>query len=148
MPVMLWIPKYRFGSWQLSFNATRNLEFYNTTTNQNTSNPVYGLYLCRGDVTSKDCKEKIAVIWYDECMIHYPNKPIFSTVIVRPRVALLNMQNITNQDQLNKLVNTSMTSLASKASDVPIYQADMNQKSENKKIGMKNRTTQQLQGVK
>ena len=53
-------------------------------------------------------------------MIHYPNKPIFSTVIVRPRVALLNMQNITNQDQLNKLVNTSMTSLASKAFDVPI----------------------------
>ena len=120
----------------LSSNATRNLEFYNTTTNQNTSNPVYGLYLCRGDVTSEVCRgcvaeatkdlttrcsrEKIAVIWYDECMIRYSNESIFSTVIVRPRVALLNTQNITNQDQLNKLVNTSMTSLASKASDVPI----------------------------
>ncbi|XP_050288741.1 cysteine-rich receptor-like protein kinase 25 isoform X1 [Quercus robur] len=120
----------------LSSNATRNLEFYNTTTNRNTSNPVYGLYLCRGDVTSEVCRgcvaeatkdlttrcsrEKIAVIWYDECMIRYSNESIFSTVIVRPRVALLNTQNITNQDQLNKLVNTSMTSLASKASDVPI----------------------------
>ncbi|XP_075664788.1 cysteine-rich receptor-like protein kinase 25 isoform X1 [Castanea sativa] len=120
----------------LSSNATRNLEFYNTTTNQNTSNPVYGLYLCRGDVTSEVCRgcvaeatkdlttkcsrEKIAVIWYDECMIRYSNESIFSTVIVRPRVALLNTQNITNQDQLNKLVNTSMTSLASKASDFPI----------------------------
>ena len=120
----------------LSSNATRNLEFYNTTTNQNTSNPVYGLYLCRGDVTSEVCRgcvaeatkdlttrcsrEKIAVIWYDECMIRYSNESIFSTVIVRPRVALLNTQNITDQDQLNKLVNTSMTSLARKASDVPI----------------------------
>ncbi|XP_030968426.1 cysteine-rich receptor-like protein kinase 10 [Quercus lobata] len=120
----------------LSSNATRNLEFYNTTTNRNTSNPVYGLYLCRGDVTSEVCRgcvaeatkdlttrcsrEKIAVIWYGECMLRYSNESIFSTVIVRPRVALLNTQNITNQDQLNKLVNTSMTSLARKASDVPI----------------------------
>uniref|UniRef100_A0A7N2N550 Cysteine-rich receptor-like protein kinase 10 n=1 Tax=Quercus lobata TaxID=97700 RepID=A0A7N2N550_QUELO len=120
----------------LSSNATRNLEFYNTTTNQNTSNPVYGLYLCRGDVTSEVCRgcvadatkdlttrcsrEKIAVIWYDECMIRYSNESIFSTAVVSPRMSLSNTQNITNQEQFNKLVNTSMTSLASQASDVPI----------------------------
>ncbi|KAK7826198.1 cysteine-rich receptor-like protein kinase 25 [Quercus suber] len=120
----------------LSSNATRNLEFYNTTTNQNTSNPVFGLYLCRGDVTSEVCRgcvaeatkdlttrcsrERIAVIWYDECMIRYSNESIFSTVIVSPRGSLSNTQNITNQEQFNKLVNTSMTSLASQASDVPI----------------------------
>ena len=48
------------------------------------------------------------------------NESIFSTVIVRPGVYLWNEKNITNQDQFNKLVNTTMTSLAGQASDVPI----------------------------
>ncbi|KAF3967480.1 hypothetical protein CMV_008521 [Castanea mollissima] len=120
----------------LSSNATHNLEFYNTTTGQNTSNPLYGLFLCRGDVTPEICKgcvaaatkdvankcsrEKVAVIWYDECMIRYSNDSIFSTVDVKPRVALLNTQNISNQDQLNRLVNSTMTELAAQASDFPI----------------------------
>ncbi|KAF5474703.1 hypothetical protein F2P56_006578 [Juglans regia] len=58
----------------LSSNVTRNIEFYNTT-----SDPVYGLFLCYGDVTSQMCRacvaaatkelaakcsrEKVAVIW-------------------------------------------------------------------------------------
>ena len=120
----------------LSSNATHNLEFYNTTTGQNTSNPLYGLFLCRGDVTPEICRgcvaaatkdvankcsrEKVAVIWYDECMIRYSNESIFSTVDVKPRVALLNTQNISNQDQLNRLVNSTMTELAAQASDFPI----------------------------
>ncbi|KAM4101949.1 hypothetical protein ACB094_05G184900 [Castanea mollissima] len=120
----------------LSSNATHNLEFYNTTTGQNTSNPLYGLFLCRGDVTPEICRgcvaaatkdvankcsrEKVAVIWYDECMIRYSNDSIFSTVDEKPRVALLNTQNISNQDQLNRLVNSTMTELAAQASDFPI----------------------------
>ena len=120
----------------LSSNATHNLDFYNTTTGQNTSNPLYGLFLCRGDVTPEICRgcvaaatkdvankcsrEKVAVIWYDECMIRYSNESIFSTVDVKPRVALLNTQNISNQDQLNRLVNSTMTELAAQASDFPI----------------------------
>nr|XP_023884295.1 cysteine-rich receptor-like protein kinase 10 [Quercus suber] len=120
----------------LSSNATHDLEFYNTTTGQNTSNPLYGLFLCRGDVSPEICqgcvaaatkdvankcsREKVAVIWYDECMIRYSNESIFSTVDVKPRVALLNTQNISNQDQLNRLVNSTMTELAAQASDFPI----------------------------
>ncbi|XP_035544319.1 cysteine-rich receptor-like protein kinase 10 isoform X2 [Juglans regia] len=120
----------------LSSNVTRNIEFYNTTSGQNTSDPVYGLFLCRGDVTSQMCRacvaaatkelaakcsrEKIAVIWYDECMIRYSNESIFSTVTVSPRVSLLNTQNITEQNRFNRLVNTTMTDLASRASNFPI----------------------------
>ena len=120
----------------LSSNATHNLEFYNTTTGQNTSNPLYGIFLCRGDVTSEICRgcvadatkdlaekcstEKVAVIWYDECMIRYSNESIFSTAVISPTVYLWNTNNINNQDQFNKLLNTAMTSLASHASDVPI----------------------------
>ncbi|KAG6641570.1 hypothetical protein I3843_09G081700 [Carya illinoinensis] len=119
----------------LSSNVTGNIEFYNTTSGQNTSDPVYGLFLCRGDVTSQMCRacvaaatkelaakcsrEKTAVIWYDECMIRYSNESIFSTVAVRPRIHLLNTQNITEQDRFNRLVNTTMTDLASRASNFP-----------------------------
>ncbi|KAB1222085.1 Cysteine-rich receptor-like protein kinase 25 [Morella rubra] len=119
----------------LSSDATRNLEFFNTTAGQNTSDPLYGLFLCRGDVTADSCqacvaaatknlagkcsREKAAVIWYDECTVRYSNESIFSTVAVRPRVALLNTQNITDQDRFNRLVNTTMTDLASQASNAP-----------------------------
>ena len=64
------------------------------------------------DVANQCPREKVAVIWYDECMIRYSNESIFSTVDVMPRVALLNTQNITSQDQRNRLVNTTMTELA------------------------------------
>jgi hypothetical protein len=120
----------------LSSNATGNIEFYNTTAGQTTSsNPVYGLFLCRGDVAAEVCRkcvvnatqelaakcsrEKVAVIWYDECMVRYSNESIFSTVAVRPRIHLLNTQNITEQDRFNRLLNTTMTEPASQASNVP-----------------------------
>ena len=120
----------------LSSNATGNIEFYNTTAGQTTTNPVYGLFLCRGDVTADVCRrcvanatqqlasncprEKVAVTWYDECMIRYSNESIFSTVAVRPGVFLLNTQNITEQDRFNRLLNTSMTELARKSSNFSI----------------------------
>jgi hypothetical protein len=119
----------------LSSNATGSIEFYNTTTGQTTSNPVYGLFLCRGDVPAEMCRkcvvnatlqlankcstEKMAVTWYDECMVRYSNESIFSTVAVRPRISLLNTQNITEQDRFNQLLNKTMTELASQASNFP-----------------------------
>ncbi|KAM3749422.1 hypothetical protein ACB098_05G183900 [Castanea mollissima] len=120
----------------LSSNATQNLEFYNKTSGQSTPNPVYGLFLCRGDVTPQLCqecvaaavkevtkkcsREKVAVIWYDECMLRYSNRSFFSTVDEKPRFALLNTQNITEQDKFNKLLAKSMNETAAQASDAPI----------------------------
>ncbi|KAM4101944.1 hypothetical protein ACB094_05G184400 [Castanea mollissima] len=120
----------------LSSNATQNLEFYNTTSGQNTPNPVYGLFLCRGDVTPQLCqecvaaavkevtkkcsREKVAVIWYDECMLRYSNRSFFSTVDEKPRLALLNTQNITEQEKFNKLLAKSMNETAAQASNAPI----------------------------
>jgi hypothetical protein len=112
----------------ISSNATQNLEFYNTTSGQNTSEPVYGLYDCRGDVTIQVCRtcvvaavkemknkcsrEKIAVIYYDECLLRYSNRSFFSTVDEKPRLGLLNTQNVTDQDTFNKLLNKTMIELA------------------------------------
>ena len=120
----------------LSSNATDSLEFYNTTSGENTSNPVYGLFLCRGDVTPQLCqecvaaavkeitkkcsREKVAVIWYDECMLRYSNRSFFSTVDEKPKFALLNAQNITEQDRFNKLLAKSMNETVSQASNATI----------------------------
>ncbi|GMY36994.1 probable LRR receptor-like serine/threonine-protein kinase At1g07650 isoform X7 [Fagus crenata] len=123
----------------ISSNATQNLEFYNTTSGQNTSEPVYGLYDCRGDVTIQVCRtcvvaavkeiknkcsrQKIAVIWYDECLLRYSNRSFFSTVDEKPRLGLLNTQNFTDDkfELFNKLLNTTMIDLARAiSSNVPI----------------------------
>jgi hypothetical protein len=122
----------------LSSNATGSIEFYNTTTGQTTSNPVYGLFLCRGDVPAEMCRkcvvnatqllasecstEKMAVTWYDECMVRYSNESIFSEMALRPGIYMWNTQNVTEgeQDWFNLLLNRTMTLLARKASNFPI----------------------------
>ncbi|XP_075666015.1 cysteine-rich repeat secretory protein 1-like [Castanea sativa] len=79
----------------LSSNASREGGFYNTTVGQNSPNQIYGLFLCRGDVTADVCKDCVAtaakvevqqycptgikaIIWYDECMLRYSNESFFS----------------------------------------------------------------------
>ena len=120
----------------ISSNTTQNLEFYNATIGQNTSNPVYGLFNCRGDVTSQVCrdcvvaavkeitskcsKEKVAITWYDECILRYSNRSFFSQVDEKPMFGLLNTQNVTDQAKFNQLLNSSMIELANKtSSNVP-----------------------------
>jgi hypothetical protein len=120
----------------LSSNANGKVEFYNTTANETTSDPVYGLFLCRGDVTAETCQicvvnavlqlarkctsETVAVTWYDECIVRYSIESIFSTMAVSPGYYMWNTQNITEQDRFNRLVNTTMTELAREASNFPI----------------------------
>ncbi|KAE9611669.1 putative protein kinase RLK-Pelle-DLSV family [Lupinus albus] len=77
------------------------IHFYNTTVSA-TAETVYGLFMCRGDVTSDMCQEcttiatkniasrcvysKEAVIWYHMCMVRYSNRYFFSTVEEWPRL--------------------------------------------------------------
>ena len=96
----------------LSSNATRDTGFYNVTAGRTPPDVAYGLFLCRGDVTSQVCQDcvatavnetvrqrcrgfKQAIIWYDECMLRYSNESFFSQVSERPRVAMYNTQNST-----------------------------------------------------
>ncbi|XP_058754080.1 cysteine-rich receptor-like protein kinase 25 [Vicia villosa] len=119
----------------LSSNAT-NKEFYNTTIHsKNPSNTAYGLFMCRGDVSSPICQQcvanatqtlstnsdcslsKRAVTWYDECMVRYSNTSFFSTVATRPVVFLLNTANITNQESFMRLLSVTMNESADKAAN-------------------------------
>ncbi|KAM3239099.1 Cysteine-rich receptor-like protein kinase 10 [Capsicum annuum] len=81
----------------LSSNSSRPNGFYNTTVGHTRSDElVYGLFLCRGDVSTDVCQNcvstavkdvisnycpngKVAVLWVDECLIRYSNESLFGT---------------------------------------------------------------------
>ncbi|CAK8567351.1 unnamed protein product [Lathyrus sativus] len=87
----------------LSSNATANKEFYNATVidKNNSSNTVYGLFMCNGDVPAHLCGQcvtnatsynlssyqgtdcsfsKEVTIMNDDCMVRYSNNSFFSKV--------------------------------------------------------------------
>ena len=90
----------------LSYKA-RSTQFYNTTSGGKNvtatagDTAIYGLFMCRGDVSPSLCEEcleyavkgvtrfcphkKEAIIWYDECMLRYSNRNFFGTMEEWPR---------------------------------------------------------------
>ncbi|KAK8618324.1 hypothetical protein V6N13_132318 [Hibiscus sabdariffa] len=122
----------------LSSNGTREDGFYNTTAGTN-PDMVYGLFLCRGDLSAGACQacvtfaatditrlcpiETTAVVWYDECLIRYSDVNIFSAEAEEPAVILRNSQNITqniaDQDRFNQQVQETMSETATLAANTP-----------------------------
>ncbi|KAL5578986.1 hypothetical protein UlMin_011428 [Ulmus minor] len=113
----------------LSSNATR--ESYNATAGNDPSTAVYSLFLCRGDMNPTACRncvqfadkdadkrcpgEKQMMIWYDECQLRYSNVSFFGIPAERPRVALLNTANNSDQAPFNRLVNQTLKEVAGEA---------------------------------
>ncbi|KAI6703873.1 hypothetical protein NL676_013009 [Syzygium grande] len=100
----------------LSFEASLNYSFY-----KNGSSGIFGLFLCRGDVSSSSCSSCIenatqtlpnrclsnqeAIIWYNECILHYLDADFFGVMVTYPRVFMWNVQNNTSPNKPN--VNAS-----------------------------------------
>ncbi|KAJ1376485.1 Serine-threonine/tyrosine-protein kinase, catalytic domain [Sesbania bispinosa] len=116
----------------LSSNSNQSDGFYNTTTGQNNpNNTLYGLFLCRGDVTTQTCQdcvstatkqvlqrcpnEKEAFIWYDECLLQYSDESFFSTVQERPLIPLSNSANASDQSSFMQLVGVTLRAVADEA---------------------------------
>jgi hypothetical protein len=66
-------------------------------------------------------------------MVRYSNEYIFSTVALAPELRMVNVQNMTDQDRFNQLLNKTMTELASQASNFP---TGANKKFETKEVYM------------
>ncbi|XP_057538229.1 putative cysteine-rich repeat secretory protein 7 [Amaranthus tricolor] len=80
---------------------------------QGTTNQIYGLYMCRGDLDLQQCHDcvgsssltiiqtcpvqKEAISWYLQCMIRYSNLDIFSTVEISPLSYAWRPQNVSNR---------------------------------------------------
>lgn len=103
-------------------NAAYASRFDNATAGDD-NNRVYGVFLCRGDVSAEICRDCVAFaaketlqrcprekeIWYDECMVRYSNQSIVGKMRVMPAAFLSNTQNIT-ESQLSRF-NESLAAL-------------------------------------
>ncbi|KAE8664485.1 Cysteine-rich receptor-like protein kinase 25 [Hibiscus syriacus] len=116
----------------LSSNGSRANGFYNTTSGGG-ADKVYGLFLCRGDLSTTVCQgcvtfaaddisrrcpvETTAVVWYDECLLRYSNYSIFSRVVEAPTFALANSQNATDLDRFNRQLQAVMNETETEAAN-------------------------------
>ncbi|XP_057463249.1 cysteine-rich receptor-like protein kinase 25 [Actinidia eriantha] len=118
----------------LSSNATAINGFYNfTASGRHSSDVIYGLFLCRGDVLGKVCqncvetagkeigllcpKEKEAIIWYDNCLLRYSNQDIFSVTDHSIRFYFKSTQNIANPKQFMQVLGDTMSDVATRAAN-------------------------------
>ncbi|XP_052307831.1 cysteine-rich receptor-like protein kinase 10 isoform X3 [Populus trichocarpa] len=121
----------------LASNATRNNTngFYNTSFGQNTDQ-VYGLFICRGDLSNTVCRNCVtfatedivqrcpigitSIVYYDACILRYSNVNFFSKVDQNPGFYMWNLQNITTEPQrFNNLVGATVNDLAARAASAP-----------------------------
>ncbi|KAK1557176.1 hypothetical protein Q3G72_019565 [Acer saccharum] len=95
----------------LASKASSN-SFFNDT-----SNGIYSLFLCRGDVSTDTCQtcvknasltirqlcpsNKTAIIWYDECMLRYSDTDFFGLAQTHPGWLMWNTKNTTSPDKKN-----------------------------------------------
>ena len=121
----------------LTSNATRSGGFYNTSIGgrvPGTDDDVaYGSIMCRGDLTPQQCQtcaasaakelvetlcpvEKVAIIWFDECMMRYSNESFFGVMSENPGFYLWNPQNVSDPEgTFSQLVGDTMRDVAASA---------------------------------
>ncbi|KAL9355660.1 hypothetical protein Peur_053630 [Populus x canadensis] len=121
----------------LASNATLNntIGFYNTSFGQS-NDQVYGLFICRGDVSNTVCQNCVtfatkdivqrcpigivSIVYYDECILRYSNVNFFSKVDQSSGFYMWNLQNITTEPQrFNNLVGATVNDLAARAASAP-----------------------------
>lgn len=124
-------PAYRFNLnallSSLSSYAAGTPDFYNATAgDRSTSNAVYGLFMCRGDVPSQVCQDCVGnatnrllsdskcpfseegVVWYDECLVRFSDRYFFTTVDERPKLVLQNASDVPNQESIRRVLATAL----------------------------------------
>ncbi|KAJ4729985.1 Cysteine-rich repeat secretory protein [Melia azedarach] len=95
-------------------------------------NQVQGLALCRGDVSTSDCKtcvadasstmrkncpySKRAMIFYDKCLLKYSNEDFFGQIDNGTKGYMWNVKNVTNPVKFNEGRNELLRHLAKQAS--------------------------------
>ncbi|THG05724.1 cysteine-rich receptor-like protein kinase 10 [Camellia sinensis] len=117
----------------LSSKAAQNNSFY-----KDTSNNLYGLYQCRGDVATDMCQKCVeaaiqeiqqpyrcqsksrADIWYDECTLRYAPVNFFGTVKLDPLVLMYNARNASSPNNTYVDTLSLMNRLASEAGKEPM----------------------------
>ena len=84
---------------------------------QPSANTVYGLFICRGDMSANVCQDCIAGATKD-IVIRYSYRYIFSSMATDPSGFLRSPLNMSEPDRFNQLVRATMNDLASQLSNV------------------------------
>ncbi|XP_054779056.1 cysteine-rich receptor-like protein kinase 25 [Prosopis cineraria] len=113
-------------------NSTENNGFYNATIVGRQSDTIYGLFMCRGDVSRGLCRDcvneaiqklnafcdccKEAVMWYDVCMLRYSNRSFFSIVDTEPPAVSQSAAKMLKgeQEDFNRQLATNLDELVKK----------------------------------
>ncbi|KAH7522823.1 hypothetical protein ACOSP7_002591 [Xanthoceras sorbifolium] len=94
-------------------------------------NQANGLALCRGDVSSSDCKtcvadasseirkrcpyNKAAIIWYDNCLFKYSDEEFFGQIDNRNKFYMWNVKVVSEPEAFNKNTKELLSQLAKEA---------------------------------
>lgn len=92
---------------------------------------VYGLFLCRPDVSKHICQscidaatlkivqvcqhKKEAIIWYNECFLRYSNRSFFSNLEMKPTLYMWNTQNASAPDKFDQKLGEMFQNLTAEA---------------------------------
>ncbi|GMP75246.1 hypothetical protein CsSME_00032406 [Camellia sinensis var. sinensis] len=119
----------------LSSNSTTSINgFSNFTADLNPPDIAYGLFLCRGDVSTNVChdcvstatkeavhwcpNQKTATIWYDHCLLRFSDhRSIFSRVDITVIETGSNPQNVADPDRFEQVLGSVMNDVATRASE-------------------------------
>ncbi|KAK2988003.1 hypothetical protein RJ640_011266 [Escallonia rubra] len=110
-----------------------------------------GLALCRGDVSSTDCKScvveasgeirrrcpsnKAAIIWYDNCLLKYSDMDFFGKIDEQNKFHMYNLRNVSNPEYFNTEVKKLLSELSEKAYVSPkLYATGDSKLGESKKL--------------
>ncbi|KAF7840680.1 cysteine-rich receptor-like protein kinase 10 [Senna tora] len=122
-----------FGSGDDStVSSSDNLGFYNTTvSSKSPSNTVYGLFMCRGDISPHVCHQcvgnasqflpsdcqfsKEAILWLNVCMLRYSNHYFFSKLDTSPKFNESTMTIENKQDNFNQQLAPTLDKLVEEA---------------------------------
>ncbi|XWS18885.1 hypothetical protein CRYUN_Cryun32bG0083200 [Craigia yunnanensis] len=98
-------------------------------------NQAYGLALCRGDVSTPDCKtcvveagseirkrclyNKGAIIWYDNCLLKYSNTEFFGQIDNQNTLYMWNLNAVSDPGSFNQKTKELLSKLANEAYATP-----------------------------
>ncbi|CAL5410961.1 unnamed protein product [Camellia sinensis] len=122
-----------FSSLSSNSTTTTTNGFSNSTAGLSPPDIAYGLFLCRGDVSTdvcQDCvstatkevvkkcpKSKDVIIWYDVCMLRYSNQSIFSIADESVIFISDNTQKVTDPNRFDDVLGIIMHDIATRASN-------------------------------
>ncbi|KAL3374426.1 hypothetical protein AABB24_006088 [Solanum stoloniferum] len=115
-------------------NNNGNNSIYTKAREGEDPDKVYGLFLCRGDVVPKDCKncidvareriqrecplKKQAIIWFDECLVRYSNVSFVSMLDASISKILYSVENVSQPEQFMGNLSAIFDNLTAQATTI------------------------------